>query len=310
MGVAKARGAWPRPAPPRQAPPPAAQDGGRALPAAGARPRAGGGGAVPLLAWSAGRELWAPPPPAGRLVPGPLLGALLEPALGRGPSTVLLVLHEQLSIEDFTAYGGVHGNKPDSAFPNLEGALAAAGSSLVLPAVAGAAARALPHTLAQALGAAPLRVDGASLRQLRLNASLPALLLLRLPHAAGSSLMAPREVLTSNDEVLGQVLSALQEEEVPYTAVLTALRPSRELHEAPAPQAGGRGRALLQAAGGGEEEVPPLRWPPRAPPGAAVGPELHRQPPGAAPGPHRPHLRGQRRRRPGGPRGTPRRPGW
>lgn len=150
-----------------------------------------------------------------------------------------------------------------------QGALAAAGSSLVLPSVAGAAARALPHSLAGALGAAPLRVDGASLRQLRLNASLPALLLLRLPHSAGSSLMGPREVLSSNDEVLGQVLSALQEEGVPYTAVLTALRPSHEPQASPrSPQAGGRGRALLQAAGGGggSEVAPPLRWPPSGPP--------------------------------------------
>uniref|UniRef100_A0A8V5GQ61 Uncharacterized protein n=1 Tax=Melopsittacus undulatus TaxID=13146 RepID=A0A8V5GQ61_MELUD len=38
--------------------------------------------------------------------------------------------------------------------------------------------------------------------------------------------MAPKEVLTSNDEMLGQVLSVLKEEDVPYTALFTALQPS------------------------------------------------------------------------------------
>ncbi|KAM9584594.1 LOW QUALITY PROTEIN: V-type proton ATPase subunit S1, partial [Morphnus guianensis] len=205
--------------------------------------------------------------PEGRVVRQEELGALLSPALRRG-RTVLLFLQEKLSVEDFTAYGGVYGNKPDSAFPNLEGALGGAASSLVLPAVAGGAAGALPHTLAQALGAAPLRVDGAALRQLRLNASLPALLLMRLPHAAGSSLMAPKEVLTSNDEIMGQVLSALKEEDVPYTALFTALRPSRVLREAAGGPAVGPGRALLgqEEAGGAEEVPPPLRWPLTGPP--------------------------------------------
>ncbi|KAM9207961.1 LOW QUALITY PROTEIN: V-type proton ATPase subunit S1-like [Leptosomus discolor] len=213
-----------------------------------------------------GSALWPPPAEGagGRVVGEEQLRALLPPALRHGPSTVLLFLQEKLSVEDFTAYGGVYGNKPDSAFPNLEGALGGGGSALVLPAVAGGAAEALPHTLARALGAAPLRVDGAALRQLRLNASLPALLLVRLPHAAGSSLMAPKEVLTSNDEILGQVLSALKEEEVPYTALFTALRPSRVLREAGGAPAVGPGRALL-----GQERRP--GGPRRASPGVPGG---------------------------------------
>ncbi|XP_033927617.1 V-type proton ATPase subunit S1 [Melopsittacus undulatus] len=224
---------------------------------------------VPLLAWSTHRALWPPPGAGGRVVTEAALRELLSPALERGPRTVLLVLQDKLSIEDFTAYGGVYGNKPDSAFPNLEGALGAAGSALVLPAVAGGAVGALPHTLSQALGAAPLRVDGAALRLLRLNTSLPALLLLRLPHTAGSSFMAPKEVLTSNDEMLGQVLSVLKEEDVPYTALFTALQPSHV-----PPVAGGaplqpHGRALLGAGpeeeqGAGRVLAPPpapLRWP-------------------------------------------------
>nr|KAF6491778.1 ATPase H+ transporting accessory protein 1 [Molossus molossus] len=57
--------------------------------------------------------------------------------------------------------------------------------------------------------------------------------------------MAPREVLTGNDEVIGQVLSMLKSEDVPYTAALTAVRPSRVARDV-AMVAGGLGRQLLQ----------------------------------------------------------------
>ncbi|XP_057244706.1 V-type proton ATPase subunit S1-like [Malurus melanocephalus] len=97
---------------------------------------------------------------------------------------VLLFLQDQLSLEDFTAFGGVFGNEPDGAFTRLQGALGSAGSALALPSVAGAAAAALPLTLQRALGAPPpLRLPGGGLGGLRLNRSDPALLLVGLPHS-------------------------------------------------------------------------------------------------------------------------------
>lgn len=240
---------------------------------------AAAGGEVPLVAWSTASGLWsgptAPPlPAAGHLLEDHQLGALLEPALTRGPRTVLLVLHDELSVEDFTAFGGVHGDSADSAFPRLQAALAAAGSVLQLAAVPGGAVG-LPHTL----GAEPLLADGAVGRLKAANGTGGALLL-RLPHSAHRShLMSPREMLARNDEALGEVLSALQAEGLPYSAVLTALRPSRVPPKSSphSPWVGavgvGGGRALLQAPnsasprmGGGAEEPPsvppPLRWPP------------------------------------------------
>ncbi|XP_068780186.1 V-type proton ATPase subunit S1 isoform X2 [Struthio camelus] len=191
---------------------------------------------VPLLAWSSHSSLWPPPADSyeGHVVTEGQLRALLAPALERGPHNVLLFLQEKLSVEDFTAYGGVYGNKPDSAFPNLEGRLSPPCPTPLCPTPA-----ALPHG--------------------------PAL----TPSPRSSSLMAPKEVLTSNDEIMGQVLSALKEEDVPYTALLTALRPSRVLRDAPGPAAAvGPGRQLLQReeAGGAAEVPPPLRWPPSGTP--------------------------------------------
>lgn len=59
-------------------------------------------------------------------------------------------------------------------------------SSLVLPAVDWYAVSTLTTYLQEKLGASPLHVDLATLRELKLNASLPALLLIRLPYTARS----------------------------------------------------------------------------------------------------------------------------
>ncbi|KAM3845718.1 V-type proton ATPase subunit S1 isoform 1-T1 [Vipera latastei] len=235
-------------------------------------------GQVPLLAWSTHSSLWSPlaAPHEGHVVTEAQLASLLDSAVDSGPHNVLLFLQEKLSVEDFTAYGGVFGNKPDSAFPNLENALGTAPSSLVLPSVDWFAAGAVPAFLKAKLGISPLHVDQNTLQELRLNASLPALLMVRLPYTTGthacravfrffrrpplhshrrlswtpfhvsSSLMAPKEVLTSNDEILGQVLSALQSEDIPYTAILTALRPSRVLRDVSDVAPEKLGRQLLQ----------------------------------------------------------------
>ncbi|XP_045394203.1 V-type proton ATPase subunit S1 isoform X2 [Lemur catta] len=173
-------------------------------------------------------------------------------------------LTEKLSIEDFTAYGGVFGNKQDSAFSNLENALDLAASSLVLPAVDWYAVSTLTTYLQEKLGASPLHVDLATLRELKLNASLPALLLIRLPYTASSGLMAPREVLTGNDEVIGQVLNTLKSEDVPYTAALTAIRPSRVARDIPM-VAGGIGRQLLQKQPASTVTHPPVSYNDTAP---------------------------------------------
>ncbi|XP_008587160.1 PREDICTED: V-type proton ATPase subunit S1 [Galeopterus variegatus] len=221
---------------------------------------------VPLVLWSSDRDLWAPSADTheGHITSDLQLSTYLDPALELGPRNVLLFLQDKLSVEDFTAYGGVFGNKQDSAFSNLENALDLAPSSLVLPAVDWYAVSTLTTYLQEKLGASPLHVDLATLRELKLNASLPALLLIRLPYTASSGLMAPREVLTGNDEVIGQVLSTLKSEDVPYTAVLTAVRPSRVARDV-ATVAGGLGRQLLQKQPASAVIHPPVSYNDTAP---------------------------------------------
>uniref|UniRef100_A0A8I3QRA4 ATPase H+ transporting accessory protein 1 n=1 Tax=Canis lupus familiaris TaxID=9615 RepID=A0A8I3QRA4_CANLF len=223
---------------------------------------------VPLVLWSSDRDLWGPAASTheGHITSDMQLSTYLDPALELGPRNVLLFLQDKLSIEDFTAYGGVFGNKQDSAFSNLEvrNALDLAPSSLVLPAVDWYAVSTLTTYLQEKLGASPLHVDLATLRELKLNASLPALLLIRLPYTSSSGLMAPREVLTGNDEVIGQVLSTLKSEDVPYTAALTAVRPSRVARDV-AMVAGGLGRQLLQKQLASATVYPPVSYNDTAP---------------------------------------------
>ncbi|XP_051020134.1 V-type proton ATPase subunit S1-like [Acomys russatus] len=221
---------------------------------------------VPLVLWSSDRGLWAPVADTheGHITSDMQLSAYLDRALELGPRNVLLFLQDKLSIEDFTAYGGVFGNRRDSAFSNLENALDVAPSSLVLPAVDWHAVSTLATYLQEKLGASPLHVDLATLKELELNASLPALLLIRLPHTASSGLMAPGEVLTGNDEVIGQVLGTLKSKDVPYTAALTAVRPSRVARDE-AMMAGGLGRQLLQTQVASPMVHPPVSYSDTAP---------------------------------------------
>ncbi|KAM5145762.1 V-type proton ATPase subunit S1 [Mantella aurantiaca] len=184
---------------------------------------------VPVLLWSSESSLWTDEPSThgGHVTTDRQLGQYLDSALNSGPRNVLFFLQDKLSIEDFTAFGGVYGNKQDSAFPNLESIMESSPSSLVLPSVDWYAANILPTYLKEKLGVSPLHVDQSTLLELRLNESIPSLLVVRLPYASSTGVMAAKDVLRANDEVIGQVLSTLKSEGVPYTALLTALRPSR-----------------------------------------------------------------------------------
>uniref|UniRef100_A0A1A8JZK5 ATPase, H+ transporting, lysosomal accessory protein 1a n=1 Tax=Nothobranchius kuhntae TaxID=321403 RepID=A0A1A8JZK5_NOTKU len=210
---------------------------------------------VPLLMWTS--EGVSVPhqssPVAGHIIGQQQLAFYLEKALDIGPRNVVLFFQDKLSIEDFTLYGGVFGNKQDSVFPNLEGALRASSSPLVLPSVAWPASSAVIGQLQDQLDTSPLYMDPETLSQLRLNASSPALLVFRLPYSIGADLLSAKEVLSGNDEVIGQVLSIMKSQSVPYTAIYTGLRPSRESVSLSAETVPGGGRSLLQARGGYRE---------------------------------------------------------
>ncbi|XP_061635094.1 ATPase H+ transporting accessory protein 1a isoform X2 [Phyllopteryx taeniolatus] len=212
----------------------------------------GCGEQVPLVLWT---HRWTPEAKqpalaAGHIVEQQQLAACLDKTLNSGPRNVLLFLQDKMSVEDFTLYGGAFGNKQDSVFPNLESALRSSSSSLELPAVSWPASNAVIGHLRERLETSPLYMDPDTLSQLTLNASSPALLVFRLPYYIGSDLMSAKEVLSGNDEVVGQVVSVMKSQSVPYTAIYTALRPSRGAPSLSTEAALAGGRSLLQARGG------------------------------------------------------------
>uniref|UniRef100_A0A3Q4B7P3 Uncharacterized protein n=1 Tax=Mola mola TaxID=94237 RepID=A0A3Q4B7P3_MOLML len=190
------------------------------------------------------------PPAVGHIVEQQQLTSYLDNVLSMGPRNVVLFLQDKMSLEDFTVYGGAFGNKQDSVFPNLEGALGSSSSRLVLPAVSWPASNAVIGQLQEQLETSPLYMDPETLSQLRLNGSSPALLVFGLPYGTGADLVSARETLSGNDEVIGQVLSTMKAQSVPYTAIYTGLRPARVSPSADPPQR----RSLLQARGGSREK--------------------------------------------------------
>ncbi|KAI4824188.1 hypothetical protein KUCAC02_012722 [Chaenocephalus aceratus] len=184
-------------------------------------------------------------PAAGHITSNDQLTAYLTSAFGSGPNTVLLFLQDKLSKEDFTLFGGVFGNKQDSAFPNLEAALQASPSSVSLPALEWSDSSVMLALLQEELDVSPVLVDADTLSHLSINTSASNFLLINLPYCTGLE-KSCKEVLHENDGIIGEVLSIMKDKGVHFTAMYTGLQPSRVIPERSMSQQA-VGRSLLQA---------------------------------------------------------------
>ncbi|XP_068589606.1 V-type proton ATPase subunit S1b [Cebidichthys violaceus] len=201
---------------------------------------------VPLLMWSSDGLPPLASPAAGHITTKDQLTAYITSAFASGPHTVLLFLQEKLSKDDFTVFGGVFGNKQDSAFQNVEAALQSSSSSAMLPAVEWSDSSAIPALLQEKLGVSPLLVDADTLSHLSINTSASNLLLINLPYCTGLD-KSCKKVLLDNDEIIGKVLSIMKDKNVLYTAMYTGVQPSRVISEG-SMSTQPAGRSLLQAA--------------------------------------------------------------
>uniref|UniRef100_A0A672LEH6 V-type proton ATPase subunit S1-like n=1 Tax=Sinocyclocheilus grahami TaxID=75366 RepID=A0A672LEH6_SINGR len=183
---------------------------------------------APLLMWtSEGSNMpHLAQPTAGQTVSGGQLASYLKSALSTAPHNVLLFLQDKLSMEDFTMYGGVFGNKQDSAFLNVESALQTSSNPLVLPALDWSASNSILELLQGELGIPAVQIDPSTLKEIKLNTAQPSLLAVHLPYT---------------------VLDMFKSQDVPYTAVYTGLKPSRVIEDTPVMAGHSVGRSLLQA---------------------------------------------------------------
>uniref|UniRef100_A0A8C6UDK1 ATPase H+ transporting accessory protein 1b n=1 Tax=Neogobius melanostomus TaxID=47308 RepID=A0A8C6UDK1_9GOBI len=182
---------------------------------------------VPLLIWSSDSLPPVAPPAAGHITSSSELSAFLSSALSSGTHTVLLFLQDKLSQDDFTRYGGVFGNKEDSAFKNIEAALQS--HSVVFPALEWTGSSAVPALLAEKLGVSPALVAPETFPDLQMDSSVNNLFLINMPYCGQDK--PCRETLKENDETVGQVLKTLEDKKVAYTALFTGVQPSRVIAE-------------------------------------------------------------------------------
>ncbi|XP_052451034.1 V-type proton ATPase subunit S1b [Carassius gibelio] len=200
---------------------------------------------APLLMWTSdGSNMpHLAQPTAGQTVSGGQLASYLKSALSIAPHNVLLFLQDKLSMEDFTMYGGVFGNKQDSAFLNVESALQTSSSPLVLPALDWSASHSILELLQEELGIPAVHIDPSTLKEIKLNTAQPSLLAVHLPYTGDRT----KELLLKNDAIIGEVLDMFKSQDVPYTAVYTGLKPSRVIEDTPVMAGHSVGRSLLQA---------------------------------------------------------------
>ncbi|XP_077579025.1 V-type proton ATPase subunit S1-like [Stigmatopora nigra] len=202
---------------------------------------------VPLVIWSNRSLPVAAPSPAGHILSSDGLNSYLGSAFGPGAHTVLFFLQDELSVDDFTVFGGVFGNERDGAFANLRASLRDSASSLTFPAVACSASSTLAM-LERRLGVPPTLVDADSLARARLETKIGNLLVVELASCA-SSQKSCKEVLRDNDAIISDVTGVMATKMLPYTAMYTGVRPSRvsSAHQWERLANDGAARSLLQA---------------------------------------------------------------
>lgn len=211
---------------------------------------------VPFLMWSSERLPPLASPTAGHIASYEQLSAYLTSAFSSGSHTVLLFLQDKLSKDDFTVFGGVFGNKEDSAFKNIEDAMQSSASKVTLPALEWSGSFNMAALLQEKLGVSPVLVDADTLSHLTIKTSVSNLLLINLPYCS-SLQKSCKEVLHENDEIIGKVLSSMKAKNIPYTAIYTGFQPSRVISETPISDQP-VGRSLLQA--DGPEVKPPIMF--------------------------------------------------
>uniref|UniRef100_A0A8C7Y400 ATPase H+ transporting accessory protein 1b n=1 Tax=Oryzias sinensis TaxID=183150 RepID=A0A8C7Y400_9TELE len=175
-------------------------------------------------------------PSAGHISSDQELTAYLSPVFASGPHTVLLFLQEKLSKDDLTRYGGVFGNKQDSAFKNLEAAIQSS-SSVTFPALEWRSPSAITALLEAELRASPVLADPDTLSHLSIDARISF-------YSIG---FFSKKFFLKYIFMISCYLSAVfKSYGVPYISIYTGQQPSRVISETAVPQEK-MGRSLLQA---------------------------------------------------------------
>ncbi|XP_029472257.1 V-type proton ATPase subunit S1-like [Rhinatrema bivittatum] len=214
---------------------------------------------VPALLWSMHSSLWDLKPAAheGHITSGNELHSLLQPIFTQNSKNLVLFLQDKLSVEDFTYYSDAPGN--EKPFHNVQEILGSSPSSLVLPAVDWKATSHLLDHLRKKAAWRLVNISDPDASELVVEPSTPNLIVVKLQPCSRTNDVSTVKAFVETDKQIGKLTKILLGQGITFSAIYTALRPSRApIRAASASQTGRR----LMATEVQSPTVPdrPLNW--------------------------------------------------
>ncbi|XP_040199649.1 V-type proton ATPase subunit S1-like [Rana temporaria] len=181
---------------------------------------------VPVLLWSSESSVWASAPAlnGGHVASSDELHSLLQEVVSRKGSIVIF-LQDTLSMDDITYYSTVSGS--ENPLYNVQDIMDSSPASLVLPAVDWKTIRNLHGYLKSQADWNLISVDMLNEPLLHLDYTKPNLITINLQSIPRSSQIYAAYTFSENDKHIKKVTQILQDSGVNFTAIYTALKPSK-----------------------------------------------------------------------------------
>lgn len=181
---------------------------------------------VPVLLWSSESSLWtsAPALNGGHIASSDELHSLLQEVVSRKGSIVIF-LQDTLSMDDITYYSTVSGS--ENPLYNVQDIMDSSPASLVLPAVDWKTIHNLHGYLKSQADWNLISVDNLNEPLLHLDYTKPNLITINLQSIPRSSQIYAASSFSENDKHIKKVTKILQDSGVNFTAIYTALKPSK-----------------------------------------------------------------------------------
>ncbi|XP_067420396.1 V-type proton ATPase subunit S1-like [Emydura macquarii macquarii] len=182
---------------------------------------------VPMLLWSTHSSLWNSEATLheGHIISKPKLHMLLQPVFTQDSKILVLFLQDTLSVDDFTYYSESYGN--EKPFHNVQGILKSSSSSLVLSAVECQAISHLLDYLQESVDWKLTTIDEFEVSKLEVDTSKPNILMVKLQPIGRFNDISTAKAFAANDKIIGRLTKILQEQGIQFSAIYTAMRPSR-----------------------------------------------------------------------------------
>ncbi|XP_064418008.1 V-type proton ATPase subunit S1-like [Latimeria chalumnae] len=153
------------------------------------------------------------------------LHTVLQPIFDQNFKNVVLFLQDELSVDDFTHYSRAYRN--ENSFHHVQSFLKSSASSLVLPAVDWRATSELLEYLETKEDWNIVVLGNDKALQLEVDKSRSNLLVVKFPPMNSMSDKSTTKALTENDAILGKITTMLKAQNLQFTVIYTAERPSR-----------------------------------------------------------------------------------